>query len=740
MNRYAGLHCNDVEIRIKSRMITNRNLAASGGMELSLASDMITDSQSALGLSLEETSELVDKMAKASSKSNTSVTQLGDAILTIGGTAKNLAGGTTELSTALGILADSGIKGAEGGTALRNMLNSLTAPTKDASNMLNEMGVSVFDAEGNMRSLNDIFSDLSSAMDGMTQQGRMNVVSTLFNARDMKSANALLAATATSVETLEKTINSSFEDSSITLQSFGIDLQSIADSFDETITAEDFAAQMLENYGLEAEQAGLIFTGLSSIAGDTGNRFEQLSAYIDDAAGAAQSMADTQLDNLSGDITKFKSALEGARIAVSDRLTPTLREFVKLGTSGLSDVTKAFEEDGLEGAVEAFGLWLADMLDNVTSMLPKLIEAGGTLLNALATGFAENIPQVITALTDTIGTVLPQLLETGQTLLGAIFTGIVDNLPEMLTIAVEIITTLANNLAESLPTLVPTLVDMVLTIVETLTNPDVLMPLLEAALAIIMGLTDGILEALPILIERLPEIIENIVNTLVEFAPELLEASIIIIEKLVEGILSNLPQLVTAAFEIITTLIDGIISYFGDLIDVGADMIDKIESGIKDKISSAWEWGKDLVSSFADGITDSFWELEGALEDFGGMIYDYIHFSEPDKGALAGTFHTFAPDMMKTFAEGLADNAHLVEDEIDSLMRNVRADFETPMTSVVNTSFSTQAASSENSANTPQTATINLSIDGKIMATVLAPYIDIIQGKNIRISGRGRQS
>ena len=74
------------------------NLAAAGGIDLALASDMVTDAQSALGLSLDETAGLVDKMAAASSKSNTSVQQLGDAILTVGGTAKNLSGGTTELS------------------------------------------------------------------------------------------------------------------------------------------------------------------------------------------------------------------------------------------------------------------------------------------------------------------------------------------------------------------------------------------------------------------------------------------------------------------------------------------------------------------------------------------------------------------------------------------------------------------------------------------------------------------
>ncbi|MBR3241019.1 MAG: phage tail tape measure protein, partial [Oscillospiraceae bacterium] len=138
------------------------NLAAAGGMELAAASDMITDSQSALGLTIEETSSLVDMMARTSSKSNTSVAQLGEAILTVGGTAKTMHGGliemadgtqvlydgTTELNAALGILADNGTKGAEGGTKLRNILLSLQAPTDKAAEMLNALGVKSFDAEG----------------------------------------------------------------------------------------------------------------------------------------------------------------------------------------------------------------------------------------------------------------------------------------------------------------------------------------------------------------------------------------------------------------------------------------------------------------------------------------------------------------------------------------------------------------------------------------------------------------
>lgn len=231
------------------------NLAAAGSMDLATASDMVTDASSALGLTTEETTALVDKMAMASTKSNTSVSQLGEAYLTVGGTAKQLKGGTTELSTALGILADNGIKGSEGGTILRNAITSLTAPTSKAQKELDALGVSVFDSEGNMRSMNDIMMDLDSSMSNLTGEERAAAMSKIFNKRDLKGIEALLAG--------------------------------------------------------------------------AGDRWDELSGYIDDAQGSAQKMADTQLDNLQGDITLLKSAWEGLQISVSDKVTPALRGLVQ---------------------------------------------------------------------------------------------------------------------------------------------------------------------------------------------------------------------------------------------------------------------------------------------------------------------------------------------------------------------------------------------------------------------------
>lgn len=173
------------------------NVAAAGGMELASASDMITDAMSALGLETSQMSTFADQLAVTSQKSNTSVSQLGEAILTVGGTAKTLSGGVTEMNTALGILADNGIKGSEGGTMLRNVILSLSAPTDTAAAALKKLGVEAFDkVTGSMRPLQETFADLGGALSQLTEQERTEALSNIFNKVDLKGVNALLGTSA----------------------------------------------------------------------------------------------------------------------------------------------------------------------------------------------------------------------------------------------------------------------------------------------------------------------------------------------------------------------------------------------------------------------------------------------------------------------------------------------------------------------------------------------------------------
>lgn len=166
------------------------------------------------------------------------------------------------------MLANRGIKGAEGGTALRNVILSLSAPTDKAADAMNSLGLNVYDAAGNMRPLNEVFKDLNKSMANMTEGEKTKVLSEIFNKVDLKSAQALLAG--------------------------------------------------------------------------CGDEFDNLADAIANSGGAMQDMADTQLDNLQGDITILQSGLEGLGIAAYESMNGPLRESVQLATSMVGEISDAF--------------------------------------------------------------------------------------------------------------------------------------------------------------------------------------------------------------------------------------------------------------------------------------------------------------------------------------------------------------------------------------------------------------
>lgn len=548
------------------------NLASAGNMDLALASDMITDSQSALGLSLDETTQLVDKMAKASSKSNTSVSQLGDAILTVGGTAKKLKGGTTELATVLGILADNGIKGSEGGTALRNIMNSLISPTEDAMIMLDQMGASLYDSEGNMRSLNDVFTDLRNGMSGLaTQAEKDQVLTTIFNSRDLKSAEALIA--------------------------------------------------------------------------NVGDRFNELSSAIDASAGAADAMGKTQLDNLAGDVTLFQSALEGAEIAVSDLLTPALRDFVRTGTDGISKIASV-----LDSSV------------NLDEALDKLFPAIQPYIDKL-------IGQVLSA--------IPKVIDVAVKLIGILGKAIVKNAPKLAQNAVLLVRQFAESIAENAPSAIQGFAEMFERVKGWIISNS--RNLITAGMSMVKSIADGISDNLPDIIGSVTDIITFLATQISQNAGDLIDSGLKILTALGKGIIENLPELVGAALDIVTSLGSYLIDKIPVLKDKAPEIVESLATALSecgDKMVTAAD---ELITKFADtiGLSEQWENLKTTIGGAFNKIRDSVSGSidkiqesfENMKESLSPIIETISTKLnnFKNKLIGSKDKSGLLEKAIDKL-------------------------------------------------------------------------
>lgn len=156
------------------------DLAASAQMELGTAADITSNIMSGFTLEASEAARVADVLAKASSSSNTTVEQMGDAMSYAAPIANGLGLSVEEVAAAISFMSDAGIQGSRAGTALRSGLTRLMNPSGAVRDELNKLGVELFDSQGNMRSLENIIGDLNNSMADYTSEQRNAALSTIF--------------------------------------------------------------------------------------------------------------------------------------------------------------------------------------------------------------------------------------------------------------------------------------------------------------------------------------------------------------------------------------------------------------------------------------------------------------------------------------------------------------------------------------------------------------------------------
>lgn len=268
----AGWKANDMIAGINGVL----NLAAASGEDLATTSDIVTDAMTAFGLTAENVTHFADVLAIASSNANTNVGMMGETFKYVAPVAGSLNYSIEDTAEAIGLMANSGIKASQAGTALRSIITRLSTDAGASSKSLGalgilteKLGVEFYNADGSARDFGDVLA-----------------------------------------ETREKW----------------------KDLDDETQTA--FGKQIA---GQEA------ISGWLAIMNAAPADIDKLRTSIENCDGAAQSMAETMIDNLAGDATIFESAIDGMKISLASKFTPVLRELVQYATDKVPDLQKIIE-------------------------------------------------------------------------------------------------------------------------------------------------------------------------------------------------------------------------------------------------------------------------------------------------------------------------------------------------------------------------------------------------------------
>lgn len=371
-------------------------------------------------------------------------------------------------------------------------------------------------------------------------------------------------------------------------------------------------------------------------------KVNEWAAALSDATGSAAAQAETMLDNLQGDLTIFGSAMEGAQLVISDALSPTLREFVQIGTDGISELTAAFKSGGLTGALDAVGDIADKELGKINDILPGIISTASEIVNALSAQLPRILEAVLPTVTDGlmqmlggVTAMLPDLLSVLSTVLAEIVDALADMIPDasqkLLTalvnlapylsmVAVNLISVLAETVISMAPDILRTVMRTAESIISALgsTLPDLLDTLfsdvipalitnffayLPDVIEALSNVISAIAKRLPSIVKKLtdylPEIISTIVYGITQSVPVILGA----VTDVIKAVISSVPVLLESLPELIDLLLDGIMELLPEIIDGLTSLVDAIVDALPDLISRITAVLPQIVTAIVNALT-----------------------------------------------------------------------------------------------------------------------------------------
>ena len=277
------------------------NLAAASGEDLATTSDIVTDGLTAFGMAAKESGRFADVMAATSSNANTNVALMGETFKYCASTAGAMGYSIEDISVAIGIMGNAGIKGSMAGTTLKNTIANLAKPTDAQAAVMKKLGISLTDSSGNMKSFAEVMDNLRSSFSGLSETEKAAAATTLAGKQSMAGLLTI--------------VNASTED------------------------------------------------------------FDKLTAAINGSSGSAEEMAAKMLDNLNGQLTLLKSAVEGIAITIGNKLMP----YVKTAVSWVqkaADYINNLNDAQLDNIIKWAGI--AAAIGPAIMIFGKIVTAVGT--------------------------------------------------------------------------------------------------------------------------------------------------------------------------------------------------------------------------------------------------------------------------------------------------------------------------------------------------------------------------
>lgn len=444
------------------------------------------------------------------------------------------------------------------------------------------------------------------------------------------------------------------------------------------ITQEEFDAALNGSNGkvddfkealLKAADSGITLADIDSNLTMSG---EELTKVFEGMSAAAI-MAGTHEDSLAGSATTLGSALETLRIRISDKLTPTIREFTEFAQTSVVALTKAFEESDFDGMLDALGPIISDGIGMILKYVPKVVTVGGQILGAVVTGIINNLPiladgmwTVATELGTQLLNAAPDIAEKGGELLNFLAGGIIENADMLMNTAINLIDVFAGFLAEAIPSVAEKLTGVVVAIANALSDPNGLNNLAQSAITILDAIANALIINVPRLGGVALDLLRSFGGTLIDHADELVNIAVNLLDMLAGFIVEAIPIIARTAVDVIASFAAALYdpSTLDNLVQSGGAILERLITAILEGLPRLAESASEVMRNFANYLRDNLPEiLKVGLE----MLVSLSGSIRENAGKLIDS----GLDLLLNLAKGFADSIPTLIENVPTIISNI---------------------------------------------------------------------
>lgn len=550
------------------------DLAAASGESLGTTSDIVTDALTAFGMQASDSGHFADVLAMASNKANTNVSMLGESFKYVAPVAGALGYSAEDTSVALGLMANSGIKASAAGTALRTTLTNMANPTDAMKGAMDQLGLSLTNADGSMKSLGEVTTDIQKAFSGLTEEQKAQYAATIAGKEGMSGFLAIANATEKDTNKLRDAI------------------------YNCDGAAKDMAATMNDNLAGDITKLQSAWQGL------------QIELF-----------------------TAVEPALRQVVQAITSTVIPAISDLLSWLTGlNLGDAFKNFDPKPLIGIATAAGVALVaikgfDFLKSFNpfsifgnrgkttftqlgaglgNLVQKSLKGVGDLVKGVQVGFGQMSSAMMKGfgvMMKTLSTINPAGLLSIAGVVSIVVAAFLalaackDIVLPFLQGLSDIITGFLNGALQALANMLVTLSPILVTLGQAFAATA---PFIEALGTAIAAVATGIGEAVATIITALTPIVETIGNVFVQCVQIVSNAIVQIVQALAPFI-PNLESIVQSVSQAITSICDS----FNTLVTSIVPILQEAQN---------------VIEQFGDSISQVLDSAGGVIEDFGNAV------------------------------------------------------------------------------------------------------------------------